>query len=272
MRWVPAVALMLTGCSPGHKFDKSTMTPDQMLDRATLVFVETIERHIFVNWPFLRIPGEDTEYWRVLDRQVRIEAIVRGTEHRDFIDVYEYFWVGGTTGDWNFIANSRYLFLVRRENGKYHVVRDWWRSIFPVDSGYHDRFPLDASRPLWERAALLQFWVGSGYRPGFPATNHLDPGRSLGRWRIIKLLRGLLRHPDPRLRLAAYEDLLFGGRSQDECYEQLDPQLKIQPGTYWNGRILAGERLRNERWEKEFAMQDWDRLRRGKADPGTREG
>ena len=168
MRRLVAACAILTGCQSGLKFNRSNMTSEEMLDRAALVFVGVIERQTFVSWPFLSVPGQDPKYWRLLDRQVRIEAIARGTEARKEIDVYEFFWVGGTTGDWNLTFNNqRYLFLVRRENGKYHVVRDWWLSIFPIRSGRHDRFPLDASRPVWERAALLQFWVGPGYAPDF---------------------------------------------------------------------------------------------------------
>jgi len=180
MRWLTATALLLTSCGPGLKFDKSPMTTDQMLDRATLVFVGVIERHTFESWPFLRIPGEDSKDWRVLDRHVRVEAITLGKEPGKIIDVYEFFGVRGTTGDWNSTHdNHRYLFLVRLENGRYHVVRDWWRSIFPVNSGRHDRFPLDSSRSFWERAALLQLWVGPGWSPGFSSQTSLRSGRSV---------------------------------------------------------------------------------------------
>jgi hypothetical protein len=88
------------------------MSPDQMLDRASLVFVGTIERQTLVSWPFLRIPGQDATYWRVLDRRVSIEAILKGQERRKSIDIYELYWTGGTTGDWNLTYNKeRYLFL-----------------------------------------------------------------------------------------------------------------------------------------------------------------
>lgn len=246
------------------------MTPDQMLDRATLVFVGVIERHTFESWPFLRIPGEDSTNWRVVDMRVRIEAVARGQESRRVVDIYEFVWEGATTGDWNLTEdNHRYLFLVRLENGRYHVVRDWWRSIFPVGSGMHERFPLDATRSLWERAALLQFWVGPGYRPAFPANTHLDPGRALGRWRLAKLLRGLLRHPDSKLRTAACESLLLWGGAQDECFEQLEPKSRTLPGTYWNGVVPAGEWSQNRRWEKELDLQDWESRRLSENDPRT---
>jgi len=264
MRWLTAAALLLTGCGPGLKFDDSPMTADQMLDRATLVFVGVIERQTFVSWPFLRIPGQDSKYWRVLDRRVRIEAIARGEERRNVVDVYEYFWVAGANGDWNAtFENDRYLFLVRPENGKYHVVRDWWRSIYPVRSGKHDRFPLDLSRPLWERAALLQFWIGPGYRPGVAADYHLDPGQALGLWRRTKLLRGMLRHPDKRLQTAACEALLLSPvPSQDECYDQLDPQTRTQRGRYWNGVVPYEEWSGNRRWERYPAEKTWELARR----------
>jgi len=250
--------IFLTGCQPSFKFNDSQMTTDQMLDRATLVFVGVIERQTYVNWPFLRIPSEDPADWRVLERTVSVEAIARGHETRKVIEVYEYFPIGGTTGDWNATQpGDRCLFLARDEGGSYHVVRDFWRSIFPVRSGKHDRFPLDDSRPVWERAGLLQFWVQPGYSPGFPASVHLDPGWALGTWREIKLLRGLLRHPDPKLRLAACEALLLQ-TAQDECYEGLEPARKNQSGTYNNGIVPMKERERSRRWLKEFARMNWD--------------
>ena len=50
--------LCLTGCQPSFQFNDSQMTPDQMLDRATLVFAGVIEKQTFVNWPFLRVPAK----------------------------------------------------------------------------------------------------------------------------------------------------------------------------------------------------------------------
>lgn len=265
MRWPPLGLLFLTGCGPGLDFNKSSMTAQQMSDRASLVFVGTVEWQTYVSFPFLRVPGEDSQYWRVVDRKVRMEAIARGEEKNRVIDVYEYVWVGGRSGDWNLTdINRRYLFLVRLENGRYHVVRDWWRSIFPIGSGRHDRFPLDASRRVWERAALLQFWVGPGFSPGFPTGSHLDPANNLGAWREVKLLRGLLRHPDPNVRIAACEHLLLLGRAQDECFEQLPPESRTRFGKYYNRAVPADEWSRNRRWEKEFALQDWEELRKSR--------
>lgn len=271
MRRLAVMALLLTGCGPGLKFDKSpTMTADQMLGRATLVFVGTIEKHIFANWPFLSIPGENSTYWRVLDRRVRIEAIARGEESRRVIDVYEIFWVGGTTGDWNSTQdNRRYLFLVRSENGRYHVVRDWWRSIFPIGSGKHDRFPLDALRPVWERVALLQFWASPGWNPGFFSQPHLDPGGALSRWRRVKLLRGLVRYPDSGIRVGACAQLMQSREdqnAQDECFEQLDAD-----GQRTLGRYHQGQWPLNRRWEKESSHSEWEYFRSHKNDPAMRD-
>ena len=260
MRWggVVVAVLFLTGCQPSFQFNTSEMTPDQMLDRATLVFVGVIESQTFVSWPFLRIPGQNADYWRVLERRVTVEAIARGQVPRKVVDVYEYFPVGGVTGDWNNTQpGDRCVFLLRDEGGSYHVARDFWRSIFPVRSGKHDRFPLDESRPVWERVALLQFWVARGYRPSLPARPHLDPSQVLGSWRTIKLMRGLLRHPDPQLRLAACEALL-SKTAQDECYEGLEPAKRTEFGTYYNAVVPAKEWERSRRWLREFARNDWE--------------
>ena len=267
--WVVAAVLCLTGCQPSFQFNDSQMTPEQMLDRATLVFVGVIQGQTFVNWPFLRVPGQNAQYWRVLRRRVTVEAIAQGREDRKTVDVYEYFWIGGTTGDWNLTENGRrYLFLVRNEDGTYHVVRDWWRSIFPIRSGKHDRFPMDGSKPVWERAGLLQFWVQRGYSPGFPADHHLDPGRALGLWRLTKLERGLLHHSDGEIRQAACEQLLLTRSAQDECFEQMELSRRTAFGTYYNRIVPLDEWNRNRRWVRRFARDDWVSAMRQKDQPG----
>jgi hypothetical protein len=148
------------------------------------------------------------------------------------------------------------------------VVRDWWRSIFPIRSGKHDRFPLDDSSPARERFALLEYWVQPGWDRRF-LTDDLDPGNALGLWRRVKLLRGLLRHPDPRLRSAACEQLLLWGRAQDECFDQFDPAsiTGTGPGLNYNP-IPIDEWLRNRRWENKFARQEWEGLLSEKNHPG----
>ena len=202
-----------------------------MLKRATLVFVGVIQKHHYDSWPLFRltIPGEDpatTKYWKVLRREVRVETVLRGAESRGVIDVYEIFWTGGGSGDWNLTRDGdRALFLVRTENGRYHVVRDWWRSIFPVTSGYHSRLPLDDSHSLWERIALMNWWIvqnDAAARITFPYFNYNDPGAALSPWRTVKLERGLVRHPSPGVRVPACRELLFlGGWGQDECWDVL---------------------------------------------------
>lgn len=217
------------------------MTPDEMLKRSDLVFVGVIERHHFDSWPFFRVPGSETspsegKYWKILRRKVRVEMVIRGVEPRDWIDVYEIFWTGGTTGDWNSTTDGqRALFLVRKEDGRYHVVRDWWRSIFSVANRPRPRLPLDDSRPLWERIALMNWWLPEAkestlIRP--PNFWHADPGSALSRWRTIKLARGLLRHPSSAVRVGACRQLLFAGWGQDECFDTLSgtEKKRLQDG------------------------------------------
>jgi hypothetical protein len=133
------------------------------------------------------------------------------------IDVYEIFCLGGGSGDWNATQNSeRDLFMVRRENGRWHIVRDWLRSIYEVRSGYHARLPLDDTRPFWERYALMSYWIRPEQDRGLLNTIFWpsDPAWALGDWRGVKLLRGLLRHPRRHVRLAA---CLAVPSDQDEC-------------------------------------------------------
>jgi hypothetical protein len=214
---------LLTGCAPGLVFNISEMTPDQMLQRADHVFIGVIVDQQLQAWPFFRVPGQKPGDWAVLRRRVRLENVLRGSESRKEIDIYEIFWTDGTTGDWNHTDDGeRDLFLVRTENGKYHVVRDWWRSIFPIRSGAHAQLPLDESHPFWERVGLLMAWVQPDWSPALGYWHRNDPGNVLGRWRTTKILRGLLRHPNVDLRLMACENLIENlireGFVQDHCH------------------------------------------------------
>ena len=206
-----------------------------MLQRATHAFIGVIEDQQFQYSPFLRVPGfpdmdrKEQRYWRVLRRRVHVELLLKGSEPRKEVDVFEIFWTGGASGDWNSTQNNeRNLFLVRVENGRYHVVRDWWRSIFPINSGTHGQLPLTDSRPFWERVGLLTWWVKPDRRKPFENIARNDPGQALGLWRTVKLLRGLLRHPDRRLRLCACTKLLFEGLAQDECWDTLNEEDRQQ--------------------------------------------
>jgi hypothetical protein len=216
------------------------MTPDQMLKRSSLVFVGVIEKHHLDPRPFPRLclPGMDSatsQLWKIMRREVRVETVLRGTESRKVIDVYEFSRTGGTAGDWNSTRDGeRALFLVRVENGRYHVVRDWSRSIFPVTSGPHRHLPLDDSRPLWERIALMNFWIEPNVaRIPYPYFHYNDPGQMLSRWRTIKLERGLVRHPSQAVRMAACSELIssLSGWGQDECWDALtDSDRATVPG------------------------------------------
>ena len=193
-----------------------------MLQRADLVFIGVIEAHHLDSYPFFRPPkssviGADEEWWRPLRRRVRVETVLRGTYSKKVIDVYEIFWLGGATGNWNFTRDGdRYLFMVRRENGRWQIVRDWLRSIYEVRSGYHARLPLDETRPFWERYALMNYWVEKGTEGSYEMfEHHQDPADTLGEWRTTKLLRGLLRHPQPIVRIKACVEL---DESRDDCF------------------------------------------------------
>ena len=157
MRGIRAIAATgiltaLIGC--GHVFVLSHVkSRDEMLSRASHVLIAVIDNHEFASWPLFRVslPGEysgvypdaerhagEAKYWKVLRRRIRVEAVLRGIERRKIIDLYEVFWTGGASGDWNSTHDGeRAVFLLRVEHGYYHVVQDWWRSIFSVTSGPH---------------------------------------------------------------------------------------------------------------------------------------
>jgi hypothetical protein len=232
------LVIVLAGCEPGLVFNGSQgMTHDQMLQRATHIFVGTIERGRLESNDLFHLNPKETDvphgrYWRILRRDVRIEIVIRGVEARKVVPIYEYFWIGGANGDWNATQEGeRDLFLVRLEGGRYHIVRDWWRSIFEVASGYHSRLPMDDSHPLWERIALLSFWVRSDVKWGISRPQR-DPGHALGQWRTVKLLRGLSHHPNAAVRSEACRELIstsWGGL--DECWDKLSEDERIDVGS-----------------------------------------
>jgi len=153
-----------------------------------------------------------------------VETVLRGTIPQNPVDVYEIFWTGSTTGDWNLTQpEERCLFLIRKENGRLRIVRDWWRSIFLVQSGSHLKPPLDDSHSTWERFALLQFWIAADHSLSSRMFgHHVDPNNTLTPWRMGKLLRGLTRHPDLNVRRSACWELAqlqgqLQGWSQEDC-------------------------------------------------------
>ncbi len=282
MRPIAALLLIsLLSCGPTLECNTDPlMTRNEMLRRATLVFIGIIEHQRFDASLFLRFRAPDRHpYWKVLRRDVRVELVLQGEESHRRIPIYEISWTGGTSGDWNYTrGNQRYLFLVRNENGRYHVVRDWWRSIFPIGSGPHHRLPLDDSHPFWERFALLNWWYPPQAAAPFYIPFHADPGDALGPWRSVKLLRGIVRHPNRDLRFQACHELLrYEGL--DECYEQLSTaersHFKNGGYTCCSPDQLAGRRLefqqRDPRWYwKRTRDKDWRRLYTTVRDPNFR--
>jgi hypothetical protein len=258
MRSILLISPLMLGACARLPRNTNSMTFDQLLQRSTHVFIGVIEKHEAPNRFLFRVSGEDAAEWRVIDMKVKVEMVLRGVEPRTTIDIYEAFPTGGLSGDWNLTQdNRRYLFPVRLEDGQYHLTRDFWRSIFPVYSGRHDRLPLDDSRPLWERFALLQWWVQPDRSPAFGDDRYTDPAQVFGQWRKAKVLRGLLRHPDKGVRLAACEDLLHMGRAQDECWDSLDPRDRKSLNRFWN-MIAPEDSWKQNRAFEGYASQRWE--------------
>ncbi len=258
MRYILTIlALSLTSCTR-IPCNTANMTAEELMERSTHVFIGMIEKHEIPNRFLFRVAGEDPANWRVIGRKVKVEMVLRGIEPRKTIDVYEAFPTGGLTGDWNLTEdNRRYLFPVRLEKGRNHLTRDLWRSIFPVYSGRLDRLPLDASRSLWERFALLQWWVRPDRSPAFGDDRYTDPGRVFGRWRKAKVLRGLLRHPDRAVRLVACVDLMQIGQAQDECWDSLNSADRQSLNKFWNV-VAPEESWKQNRVFETHALQWWD--------------
>lgn len=251
------MVFVLVSCNHLER-NTSDMTADQLLQRSTHVFIGVIEKHEYQNRIFFRVTGKNAGRWRVVSMRVRIENVLRGEESRPVVEVYEAFPMVALSGDWNATQDGRrYLFPVRLEHGHYHVSRDFLRSIYPVYSGRHNGLPLDDSGPFWERFSLLQWWVQPDRSPAFGETMYTDPGSTLGRWRLAKILRGLFRHPDRGVRLAACESLLHLSAAQDECWNELAVDDRQRLNRFWNAVPVEFawnqnrnfERRARERWQ-----------------------
>ncbi len=219
--------MMLAGCNHGFHPHIEQVSEGQLPARAELILIGVIEGHHRDSFPYFRpdkIPaGDPPEFWRPVRRRIRVEAVLRGAYAEPQIDVYEIAWLGGGSFSWSAFNitrdGERCLFLLRKEGGRWRLVQDFYRSIFPVSSKGPTRMPLDESRPFGERLALMNFWVDRSVTevregPG----QFFDFAGALGPWRTRKLLRGLLRHPAAKVRLAACKEL---ARESDECWQLL---------------------------------------------------
>lgn len=228
-------SLFLTGCDYGFSLHPEEMTPDQMLHRAELVFVGVVQEQHFDSWPFFRPPDnaeirrQNAEYWRPLRRRVRVETVLRGTYTGEMIDIYEIF--GGVAPNTNHTTNNeRYLFLIRKESGRWRLVRDWRGSIGPVETGYHARLPLDDTHSFWERYDLMYYWVGKDQTASGLLFTKFPVGYGISQWRQLKLVRGLVHHPQRQVRESACGELFGGGWGQYDCLRTLSQSERAEAG------------------------------------------
>jgi hypothetical protein len=103
---------------------------------------------------------------------------------------------------------------------------------------------------LWERFALLTWWLQPGPAARYP--RRADPVNALGAWRNNKIERGLLRHPNRNVRVAACETLVHGGGAQDECWDALSDEDRTSID---HKRMQRLEEIlrRNRRYAEEIA-------------------
>jgi hypothetical protein len=293
MRWLGLwmAAGLLSGCGPRLTFHPAAATQDELLGRASLVFIGVIEsEELEYQLPFRLFwrvdsppPAEEGDYWRILRRRVRVETVLRSEERRPLVDVYEIFWLGGATGKWNDTQiGERAIFLVRPENGQLHVVQDWVRCIYSVSYGARRNVPLDESRPLWERIALLYYWIDPAEAESKPYNTPWgiqDPGNVLSEWRKAKLWRGLLRHPARNVRLMGCNALIRMGNGQDECWDAMSEAERrdLQPTEVKPTETLVQEeRQRDAKWDpawmwKTYSSVDDRRLQTAHSNPRIRQ-
>ncbi len=276
LRFVPCalvlglVAFVLSLPTPGPTMvlNLREMSSKEMLACASHVFIGIIQKHQFeIAFQVIAPAERDASKWKVLRREVLVETVLLGSESRKVVDVYEVFWTGGTSGDWNSTQDGeRVLLPLRMDRGRYRVVRDWWRSIYPVTTGPHTRLPGPESLPLWERIALMNWWVERSddrARIVYPYFHYSDPAGALDFWRVVKLQRGLARHPGAAIRVAACRYLLdLRDWGQDECWDTLSEADKVH--LHDSGHVCCSDdeiaAIRRRR-EASDALLWWSRYR-----------
>lgn len=97
MKWLFVAGLLglLCSCGPRLTFHSAAATQDELLGRASLVFIGVIEsEELEYQLPFRLFwrvdsppPPEEGDYWRILRRRVRVETVLRGEERRPVVDV-----------------------------------------------------------------------------------------------------------------------------------------------------------------------------------------
>ena len=105
--------------------------------------------------------------------------------------------------------------------------------------------------PILERFGLLSLRPGADWHPLMVWRGRLLHGFS--RWRYVRILRGFLRHPEIRLRVAACEQLLDQRMALDECWEQFD----FVERSAFSNNAETYERLSERRWFLEQAENEW---------------
>jgi hypothetical protein len=120
--------------------------------------------------------------------------------------------------------------------------------------------PLDDSHGLWERIALMNFWIERNddvARIGYPHFHYNDPGGALSLWRTIKLERGLARHRSPGVRVPACRALLEVGWGQDECWETLSESDRAHLHDSGARCCSADDIAKGRRTLRKFGMSMW---------------
>jgi hypothetical protein len=255
------VSLMMSEAScrsSGFRLDlilKNNTSIDDMIRNAPIIVIGKVLSEDWVG------PLVDQQ-WRLFEVRVAVENLIRGNLNDSFLTFYFYSSWGAAVANSNTLhVRGRYVLFLMRDQGVLRAVEDQRRTSIQVPSGRHRSLPLTSDRPLTERIGVLLMTPGEEFRPSYFGAGLLLAApfaqQHLGRWRTVKILKGLLASPYRAVRIGACEELTRRFFGQDDCWNTLD----VDDGSdfRWHYGIIPPMVSRRVHQNHQMETQDADR-------------
>jgi hypothetical protein len=226
---------------------------------APFAFVAIAERVRFVG-----LPVEGFDGYQLVEVTASVENVVRGKLQAGRVRCYYYIPRGGFNGQTSEVVQGRrYAYFMRLQQGVLRSNADPWATAAEIGSGRHRMLPLPEPSPVGRQVAALTLTPGENINPKRFASGILDNPLlgAIGRWERVLLLRKLLEHQFPEVRIAActaltrdwghddcWDDLEFAATTwmplpylstRNRLTERADRRFTADPDTWWEDNAEA---------------------------------
>jgi hypothetical protein len=174
----------------------------ELIQRADGIIVGTISGLEIAAKP------RQAECYVLVRAKVVVENVLKGNIPERTVDYYYFGPACAIMGPTEVLhTGSRYILFLRREQGSWRAIADYWRNTLPVDSGRHPR-DFTVGKRIEEAIAEILLIPGDRYSAstfaGAIQTQATPIARTLiGQDGTDRLARLLLSHPDIGIRAAA---------------------------------------------------------------------